>query len=127
IRTTYTNLKMLPEQVFKDTDIPRYLQPSDSLFGGDTTELTEAERELLNTITLQRNNGQRITVKSLTDKFERKPYGWYLGAIQCNLAKLYARGRVEIRQDGNPLEGEELAQALRNTHLHPNLILAPEE
>lgn len=127
IRTTYTNLKMLPATVYKDTDVSRYLYPTDDLFGSDAVELTEAERELLNTITLQKNNGIRITLKSLTDKFERKPYGWYLAAILCTLAKLVARGRVEIRQDGNVLEGSDLEESLTNTRLHPNLILAPEE
>lgn len=125
IRTTYTNLKMLPNTVYKDTDISNYLLQTSDMFG--TTELTEAERELLNYVTLQKNNGQRITLKVLTDRFERKPYGWYLAAIQCTLAKLSARGRVEVRQDGTALEGTALADALTNTRLHPNLILAPEE
>ena len=125
IRTTYTHLKMLPNTVYKDTEIANYLLPTSDMFG--TTDLTEAERELLNTITLQKNNGTRITLKTLTDRFEHKPYGWYLAAIQCTLAKLCARGRVEVRQDGNTLEGTALADALTNTRLHSNLILMPEE
>ena len=127
IRTTYTNLKMLPNNIFKESDIPNYLYQTDGLFGNDTVDMTEAESEILRAITLQKNNGVRITLKMLTDKFERKPYGWYLTAILCMLAKLYVRGRIEIRQDGNALEGGDLEQALTNTRLHPNLILAPEE
>lgn len=127
IRTTYTNLKMLPNIVYKDSDISKYLYASDDLFGGDGVELSESEREILNYIVLQKNNGVRITLKTLTERFERKPYGWYLAAILCTLAKLYARGRIEIRQDSNALEAPELEQALVNTRIHPNLILAPEE
>ncbi|MEQ8673627.1 MAG: BREX system P-loop protein BrxC [Aggregatilineales bacterium] len=127
IRTTYTHLKMLPNTVFKDTDIRQYLEAGNDLFGGDSIEMTEPERELVNHIQMQTKNGQRVTMHSLVERFERKPYGWYLAAIQCNLAKIYARGRVEIRQDGNALEGNEIEQALLNTRLYPNLILAPEE
>lgn len=125
IRSTYTHLKMLPNTAYRDTDVSLYLSQTGGLF--DATDLSEAEREVLNVIVLQKSNGMRITVKGLTDTFERKPYGWYLAAIQCTLAKLHARGRVEIRQDGNILEGDELAQALTNTRAHPNLVLTPEE
>ena len=40
-------------------------------------------------------NGIRTTLKSLEDKFTIKPYGWDLAAIQCLLAKLCGRGKVE--------------------------------
>ena len=46
-------------------------------------------------------SGVRTTMQSLV-KFERKPYGWYLAAIQCTAAKLYARGKVEFAQRQQP-------------------------
>ena len=64
--------------------------------------------------------------RRLTNRFERKPYGWYLAAIQCTLAKLCARGKIEVRQDANILEGGELGRALRNTQGFANVILAPQ-
>jgi len=128
IRSTYTHLKMLPQDsVYREGEVGKYLSNSDSLFSNDTLEMPEAERELLSSISLQKNTGTRITLKGLTEKFERKPYGWYLAAILITLAKIHARGRVEIRQDGMVLEGKELEAALLNTRLHPNLVLTPEE
>ena len=57
---------------------------------------------------------------------ERKPYGWYYAAILCILAKLCARGKVEVRTDGNILEDDDLERALRNTHGHGNVVLEPQ-
>ncbi len=77
---------------------------------------------------IQGNNrtGVRTTLKSLEAYFSRKPYGWYLAAIQCILAKLCGRGKVEVRSDGNLLEDAALERALRNTHSFPNVVLDPQ-
>ncbi len=99
---------------------------SDRLLGNDATSLTEAEQELLAFIQTNARGGVRTTVKSLLERFERKNYGWYYGAILCNLALLCARGKVEVRQDSNPLEGDHLERALRNTGAHASLILEPQ-
>ncbi|NIV35626.1 MAG: hypothetical protein GWN58_41090, partial [Anaerolineae bacterium] len=56
----------------------------------------------------------------------RRPYGWYLAAIQCVLAKLCGQGKVEVRADGNLLEDQPLERALKNTHGFPNVILEPQ-
>lgn len=68
----------------------------------------------------------RTTLKNLLEKFERKPYGWYYAAVLCTLANLCARGKVEVRTDGNLLEDDELERALRNTHGHGNVVLEPQ-
>ncbi len=61
-----------------------------------------------------------------SNTFERKPYGWYLAAIQCTAAKLCGRGKVEFTRDSNILEGDDLERALGNTHGYTNLILEPQ-
>ena len=71
-------------------------------------------------------NGLRTTLQALVNRFERKPYGWYLAAIQCTLAWLCARGKVELRRDGNLLEDQALEHALRNTHGFDNVVLDPQ-
>lgn len=127
IETTYPNLRMLRDVAFSENDIGRYLhQGEDGLLGNDATSLSEPEQELLAFIQTNARSGVRTTVKSLLERFERKSYGWYYAAILCNLALLCARGKVEVRQDSNPLEGDILERSLRNTNAHPTLVLEPQ-
>ncbi|PLC52819.1 hypothetical protein CR155_15515 [Pollutimonas nitritireducens] len=127
IETSYPNLRMLRDTAYTDTDIGKYLKQSqDALIGNDATSLTEAEQELLAFIQSNAKSGVRTTVKNLLEKFERKPYGWYYAAILCNLALLFARGKLEARQNSNPLEGDALEKALLNTNAHASLVLEPQ-
>lgn len=126
IARTYPNLRMLPGVVYKEEDVARYLQPDSNLYGDDAATYSEAEQEMLAFINADHKSGLRTTLQTLTLKFERKPYGWYLAAIQCNLAKLCGRGKVELRRDSTPLENAALEQAIRNTHGYGNVILAPQ-
>ena len=127
IARTYPNLRMLRGITYTEADIGNYLRHSkDGLFGGDATSLAEAEQEMLAFIQSNSRGGVRTTLKSLIEKFERKPYGWYYAAIQCTLAKLCARGKVEVRADSNLLEEDALERALRNTHGYTNVVLEPQ-
>lgn len=127
IETTYPNLRMLRDVPFNENDIGKYLrQAQDGLLGNDATSLTEPEQELLAYIQNNARSGVRTTVKTLLERFERKNYGWYYAAILCNLALLCARGKVEVRHDSNPLEGDNLERSLRNTNAHTTLVLEPQ-
>ena len=127
IETTYPNLRMLRDVPFNEKDIGKYLrQAQDGLLGNDATSLTEPEQELLAYIQSNARGGVRTTVKTLLERFERKNYGWYYAAILCNLALLCARSKVEVRQDSNPLEGDNLERSLRNTNAHTSLVLEPQ-
>lgn len=127
IETTYPNLRMLRDVPFSENDIGKYLRKAlDGLLVNDVTSLTEPEQELLAFIQSNARSGVRTTVKTLLERFERKNYGWYYAAILCNLALLCARGKVEVRQDSNPLEGDSLERSLRNTNAHTTLVLEPQ-
>jgi len=127
IESAYPNLRMLRDVGYSENDIGKYLQQSQQgLLGNDATSLSETEQELLAYIQSNARGGVRTTVKGLLERFERKPYGWYFAAILCNLALLCARGKIEVRHDSNPLEGDTLERALRNTNVHANLILEPQ-
>ena len=127
IRHTYPNLAMLRGIKYSESDIATCLKPSGAtLFGDDEKMLSEAEQEILAHIQDNRRTGVRTTLKKLVEKFERKPYGWYLAAILCNVAKLCAREKIEIREDSNILEDNALEKGLRNTQAHPNLIITPQ-
>jgi hypothetical protein len=123
---TYPNLRMLRGVTYTEQQIARYLQQSTSLLGSDEATFSEAEQEMAALIQSNQRNGLRTTLQTLVNTFERKPYGWYLAAIQCVLAKLCARGKVELRRDGNLLSDQELEHALRNTRGFDNVVLDPQ-
>lgn len=127
ISRTYRNLSMLRGITYTENDIAQCLKAAnDGLFGNDVTALAESEQELLAFIQSNHRSGIRTTVKSLLENFERKPYGWYYAAVLCTLASLCARGKVEVRVDGNLLEDADLERALRNSHGHGNVVLDPQ-
>ncbi len=127
IENTYPNLRMLRDVVYNEADIGKCLSlMKDGLHANEATNLTEPEQELLAFIQSNTRGGVRTTVKSLLENFQRKPHGWYFAAILCNLALLCSRGKIEVRHDSNPLEGDALERALRNTNVHANLILEPQ-
>lgn len=127
ISRVYPNLRMLRGITYTEEIIKTILSNKDgTLFGNDATSLAESEQELLAFIQSNHRGGVRTTLKNLLEKFERKPYGWYYAAVLCTLANLCARGKVEVRADGNLLEDDELERALRNTHGHGNVVLEPQ-
>jgi hypothetical protein len=127
IEYSYPNLRMLRDVVYDEGDVGNYLRHSqEGLLGNDATNLTEPEQELLAFVQSNARGGVRTTLKSLLERFERKPYGWYYAAILCNVALLCARGKLEMRSDSNVLEDEALERALRNTHGHSNVVLEPQ-
>ena len=126
IERAYPHLRMLRGVTYRQEDVPRYLRPETTLLGDDPATFSEAEQEMFNFVNGNRRNGLRTTLLSLQRQFERKPYGWYLAAVQCILAKLCARGKVELRQDGALLEDAALEQAILNTRGYGNVILSPQ-
>lgn len=120
ISRSYPNLRMLRDFPYTENDIAKFLNQSQQ------TALAESEQELLAFIQSNNRSGVRTTLKSLLEKFERKPYGWYYAAVLCTLAKLCARGQVELRVDGNLLEEDALVRAIRHTHGQGNVVLEPQ-
>jgi len=127
VEYSYPNLRMLRGVTYNEGDVGNYLRHSqEGLLGNDATSLTETEQELQAFIQSNARGGVRTTLKNLLERFERKPYGWYYGAILCNVALLCARGKLEVRSEGSLLEDDALERALRNTHGHPNVVLEPQ-
>jgi hypothetical protein len=127
VRRTYPNLKMLHGINYSENNIENYLrQSTGTLFGDELSSLNEAEQEILAFIQSNNRGGVRSTIKSLAERFERKPYGWSLAAVQCNLALLSAHGKVEMRTEGNLLEEMALVKSLKNTQAHEKVVLEPQ-
>lgn len=127
ITNVYPYLRMLRGISYTENDIARCLKHSEEgLFANDATSLAEPEQEVLAFIQSNNRGGVRTTLKNLIEKFEHKPYGWNYAAVLCTLAKLCARGKVEVRTDSNLLEENELERAFRNTHGHSNVVIEPQ-
>jgi hypothetical protein len=124
ILRTYPHLKMLKGINYTENDISKCIeQVAQGLFGSEAITFTECEQEMLSFLQTNSKKSVRTTTKALVEHFEKKPYGWYLAAILCTLAKLCGRGKIEVRLDGNVLEDKDLENALRNTQQHGSLIL----
>jgi len=121
---SYPNLRMLRGTNYSENDIRQHLEFSKTAMLD--SDLTEAEAEVFAFIRSNKNVGTRTTMKGLEEKLTKKPYGWYLAAIQCIVAILIGRGRIEARSDANILEEDDLERALKNTHGFGNLILEPQ-
>lgn len=127
VQRNYPSLRMLRDHVYTEDQIAANLSFADGgLLESDTGSLPEPEQEILSFIHGNNRNGVRTTVKSTLEKFSRKPYGWYEAAILCNLARLLARGKVDLRADGNLIEQRDLERALRNSHGHANVWIEPQ-
>lgn len=124
IGRTYTHLNMVCRHTYKEDEIASILSSNQkTLFSAEGVP-TEAEQELLGFI--QRNTSYRTTVKGVLEAFERIPYGWSYAAILCNIAKLCARRKIEVKEDSNILSDSDIASALRSTAKQANLILQPQ-
>ena len=124
----YPNLRMLRGFDYTESDIGTTLRHSkDSLLSGEAeATLPEPEQEMLSFINANKRAGVKTTVSTLLDKFQGKPYGWYYAAVLVILARLCARGKVDLRADGNLLEGEDLEKAISNTQWHGNVVVDPQ-
>ncbi len=127
ILRAYPNLVMLRGINYTEKDVPLCLKRSkDGLFSNDATSLAESEQEVLSFIQSNNRGGVRTTIKSVIERFEAKPYGWYFAAIACNIAHLIGRGKIELKDDSNTLEEKALEKALLNTSMHPNIVIEPQ-
>ncbi len=125
VSRTYNRLNMVCGHTYKEDEVNSILSSKQqSLFSGEGLPLSEAEQEILGAI--QRNTSYRNTVKDVLEKFDKIPYGWSYPAILCNIAKLCARRKLEVKEDSNILADNEIASALRSTQRQPNLILQPQ-
>lgn len=127
IARAYPNLRMLRGVSYTEGDISSYLKQTETGFlGSDLISMSESVQEVFAFIQGNQRNGLRTTMKSLLEKFEHKPYGWYPAAILYMLAQLCAHGKVEVKSDSNILEDKELERALLNTRDYGNIVLDPQ-
>lgn len=124
IKTIYTHLKMLTVD-YTEADISKFIQSQDDVLF--KSSLHEVELEVLNRIQRNRSNNERTTLKNLLDNFSARPYGWYLMAVLCLIAKLYKRNKISLKQDGNSLDDKRVLDALLRNNQYANTLIDLEE
>lgn len=103
VRYSFPHLRMVRKN-FVEADLAEILTTSpDDFFKSDDGTLGEAEQEILMRLNRVRVDGGRVTVSDLLLLLEKRPYGWPPTSILCLLARLFMRGKVELRQGGNLL------------------------
>ena len=118
IQQVFPNLRMLPQKPYDVAQLPRILDLSQRSMDQVSGTFSDAHTDVLTAISNRAGQGQRVTLDYLiNEKFQRPPYGWYLAAIQCIIAELYAEGKVEFRANGQVLEDPgAIERALTNSH-----------
>ena len=71
--------------------------------------------------------GEQVTVKTIVDSFQAKPYGWDLASIEVLIAFLIGTSKVTLTVDGNVLKRSEVAATLRNTQRQSHAVVAPQK
>ena len=124
IESSYPNLEMIPlESVYSEAILSKILS---STQGEISTDLSNAEQEILSFIQRQVSKGFRLPYKDLIDYFEKKPFGWPRTAIHCLTATLFTKAKIELRKDSSILEGRELQISLQTNNHWPNIIINPQ-
>lgn len=127
IDKVYSNLQMLRNITYSETDIAKYhTDAKDGIMGGEAAPLTEAQQQIFNYLQSQTRQSLRVTLKSVEEKFERKPFGWPSYAVLANTSALCSAGKIEARADGTILENDTLIKSLKSNRDHQNIVLEPQ-
>lgn len=127
VKIAYPSLRMLGTIVFSEETIKSTIRSrQDDLFGSQDALGSEAENELLNFINRRKKQSDRTSLADVRDYFVRKPYGWYPNAIWTIVARLYKRGKLDVRQDANLLADADVLAALLNSRAQANTLLEPQ-
>lgn len=125
VSRTYTQLKLLGGIAYDEQQIAGVMDPDSGLFEADTqSTLAVPGEEVLSFIQRKSARSEQVTMKSVVDHFQAKPYGWDLASIEVVVASLIGSSKITLTLDSNVLKRTEVAAALRNTQKHGQEIIA---
>ena len=128
ISRTYTQLKLLGGVTYSEQQVASAANPDSGLFDVDTvTKLSAPAEEVLSFVIRKEALGEQVTVKTIVDSFQAKPYGWDLASIEVLIAFLIGASKVTLTVDGNVLKRSEVATTLRNTQKQSHAVVAPQK
>ncbi|WP_018600838.1 BREX system P-loop protein BrxC [Mycobacterium sp. 155] len=128
VSRTYTQLKLLGGVTYSEKQVAGAANPGDELFSTDElTRLAMPGADVLALVQRKVGQGEQVTVKTIIDAFQAKPYGWDLGSIEVVLGYLVGASKITLTVDGNVLKRSEVAAALRNTQKHAHVVVAQQK
>lgn len=127
VKIAYPSLKMLGTTSFSEDTIKHTIKTKlNDLFGTDDSTISEPENEVLNFINRRKKQHDRTSLTDVKDQFVKKPYGWSQNAIWTVVARIYKRGKLDIRLDANLLGDDATLASLMNNRAHANTLLEPQ-
>ncbi len=128
ISRTYTQLKLLGGVTYAEQQVAGAVNPDNGLFEGNAPSmLTAPGEEVLSYVLRKEGIGEQVTVKTIVDTFQAKPYGWDLASIEVVIASLIGASKITLTMDGNVLKRTEVTTALRNTQKHSHEVVSPQK
>jgi len=121
IAVSYPNLRMLKIHYTEDS-LRKIIFSNDksALYSEGGLPIEEAEKEMLNFIKRKEAQHERVTISDLLKTFMVAPYGWYVFAVICILAKLYMRNQLEIMEGTETKNRHEVYDMLRKNRGYEN-------
>jgi hypothetical protein len=128
VSRTYTHLSLLGGVSYREEQVAGAATAEDGLFDADAlSKLAGPSEEVLSLVIRKGVLGEHVTVKTIVDFFQAKPYGWDLASIEVIVASLIGSSKLTITVDGNSLKRSEVATVLRNTQKHAHAVVAPQK
>jgi hypothetical protein len=128
VSRTYTQLKLLGGVTYSEQQVAGAANPDGGLFDAAALlKINQPAEEALSTILRKDAQGEQVTMKTIVDTFQAKPYGWDLASVEVIVASLIGASKVTLTVDGNVLKRSEVATALRNTQKHSHAVVAPQK
>lgn len=120
IKTTYPNLRMLGASTYTEDTFKRIIQGFGvpEIFEKGDASVSEAENQILIQIERRKNQSERTSIYDLRYYFSKKPHGWYDNATFSLIAKLFIKNKIEVAIGENPLDDNQLINALLNSSQH---------
>ncbi len=128
VSRTYTQLSLLGGRTYTEQQVAGSANPDSGMIDDHTLSKLSAPGEEVLSFVLQRDRlGEQVTVKTIVDHFQAKPYGWDLPSIEVVVAWLVGASKVTLYVDSNTLTRGEVVTILRNTQKHAHAIVAPQK
>lgn len=126
VKVFYPNLRMLGKTSYTEDTFMNIIQGFNvpGLFDSGDASVSEAETQILNLINRRKNQSERTSIYDLKNEFGKRPFGWYENAVFSLVGKLYKKNKIEISIGENPLNDNQLMDALLNSSQHTRAYVA---